>query len=86
MSTAAFTCDLCGGTFEKAWSEEEAQAEAERLFSPAELEDTAIVCHDCWLSLMDATPRIRAEVAREAAAAGMSFDDYVRYLAQQDTQ
>lgn len=44
-----FTCAHCGGTFMKAWSDEEAQAEAEELFEPDELlDDPVLVCDVCW--------------------------------------
>ena len=33
----SYTCENCGGTFRKAWSDEEAQAESESLFPPQDL-------------------------------------------------
>ena len=47
---ATFTCEQCGGTFPKAWTDEEQAAEYAELF-PAEKaagEETAVVCDDCW--------------------------------------
>lgn len=41
-----FTCDSCGGTFKKAWTDEEADAEFKRLF-PHELKRVT-VCDDCY--------------------------------------
>jgi hypothetical protein len=76
-----YTCDLCGQTYEKAWTDEEALAEAEDNFSPAELEDTAVVCDDCYRKFMPELPRTRAEIDQEAAAAGMSYDEYIRSAA-----
>jgi hypothetical protein len=43
-----FTCDYCGETFPKEWTDEEAWAEAHGAFSEDELEDAAVVCDDCW--------------------------------------
>ncbi len=76
--TESFTCACCGEAFGKARSDEEAAAEARDLFSPAELEAVEVVCDDCWRKIMADVPRIRAELAREATAAGVSFEEYVR--------
>ena len=46
-----FTCDECGGTFPKDWSDDEANAEAESMWGVAgasENEGMACVCDDCW--------------------------------------
>ena len=45
-----FTCDECGGTFPKAWSDEEALAEADGLFGAAG--PLAVICDDCWREFM----------------------------------
>lgn len=48
-----FTCDNCGGTFNKAWSDEEATAEAEGLFPAEDLEEgMGVVCDDCFHVIM----------------------------------
>ena len=73
-----FTCGRCGGTFPKGWSDEEAAAEAEAIFSPAELAAIEVVCDDCFTLFMPALPRLRAEVTQEAAAAGISTDEWLR--------
>lgn len=52
-----FTCAQCGGTFEKGWTDEEAAAEAQANFSATELEDTAMICDDCYGPFMAALPR-----------------------------
>jgi hypothetical protein len=57
MSEKTFTCANCGGTFDKAWSDEESDAEAERLFGVKDAHsklgdgDMAIVCDDCWKAM-----------------------------------
>lgn len=45
-----FTCAHCGETFPKAWSDEEALAEAEvHGFDP---DDCVVVCEDCHVKIM----------------------------------
>ena len=73
-----FTCANCGETFPKGWSDEEAAAEAEAIFTPAELAATEVVCDDCFKLAMEALPRLRAETDQEAAAAGISTDEWLR--------
>jgi hypothetical protein len=79
VTSETFTCAHCGDTHEKGWTDEEAMAEAEGLLSGAELEDLAVVCDDCWRNvILPGLPRVRAEVDQEAAAAGMSYDEFLR--------
>ena len=47
-----FVCESCGGAFEKGWTDEESQAEAEQLFTAEELADAATVCDDCYRRIM----------------------------------
>lgn len=42
-----FTCVMCGGTYEKGWSDEEARAEREALFGKTPERD-AVVCDECF--------------------------------------
>lgn len=42
-----YTCAVCRGTFEKGWSEEEAQAELKQDFN-VPVEQCDIVCDDCY--------------------------------------
>ena len=44
-----FTCDCCGGTFDKGWSEKEAAAESRELWGVDINEDPtmAVICDDC---------------------------------------
>lgn len=47
-----FTCAMCGGTFEKAWTDEECKAEALEIFGHAAEDcDSNVVCDDCWLKV-----------------------------------
>lgn len=44
-----YTCDHCGGSFEKVRSDEEAMAEAESLWTPETMaDDQAIICDPCF--------------------------------------
>lgn len=53
MKNNEYTCDLCGNTYEKSWSDEEAQKEAEELWTQEELASgTSIVCDDCFNKIM----------------------------------
>jgi hypothetical protein len=48
-----YTCDNCGGSFTKTWSDEEAMAEAEALYPAEDLEEgLGIVCDDCFQVIM----------------------------------
>lgn len=47
-----YTCDACGETFEKDWTDEEAQEEFECNFPTHTIRDQAIVCDDCYNTLM----------------------------------
>jgi hypothetical protein len=49
--TEQFTCGLCGETYDKAWTDEEAQKESERIFGP-DIEDPEVVCDDCYKLIM----------------------------------
>lgn len=43
-----YRCAACGEEYEKGWTDEEAAAEAETLFTAEERQDMAVVCDDCW--------------------------------------
>ena len=61
MSSETFTCEACGKTFPKGWSDEEAAAEAEELFpgiDPGDPAEAGTVCDDCYQQIM---ARARAE-------------------------
>lgn len=45
-----YICAECGETFESEWTDEEARAEAKRVFG--ERDDMVIVCADCYAKLM----------------------------------
>jgi hypothetical protein len=43
-----FTCEHCGGTFIKDWSEDEAVAEKDRDYPGVALKDCGVICDDCY--------------------------------------
>ena len=47
-----FTCEGCGQTFEKEWSDSEAMAESREIFGDNwKQEDLAVICDDCFKGL-----------------------------------
>jgi len=50
-----YTCAMCGGTFEKAWSDDEARAEFAEEFPEASGDDAEVVCDDCYRQMMGFT-------------------------------
>jgi hypothetical protein len=60
-----FTCAVCGETFDKAWSDEEAEAEAAELWTPDELAaGISVICDDCFQRGLP-NARAAAKLARE---------------------
>ena len=60
-TAGTFTCEDCGETFGKEWSDEEAAAEAQGLFPGIDVTDpdeAGVVCDDCFNRIM---ARARAE-------------------------
>jgi hypothetical protein len=47
-SEERFTCQNCGGTFTKVWSDEEAAAESLEIFGPIPSEAQATICDGCF--------------------------------------
>lgn len=55
MSSETFTCESCGETFPKGWTDEEAAAEAQELFpgiDPGDPAEAGTVCDDCYQRIM----------------------------------
>ncbi len=54
----SFVCCACGGTFDKAWSDMEAAAEALETFGINEIEQgrMVVVCDDCFRRMTTALP------------------------------
>ena len=46
-----FTCDMCRNTYEKEWTDDEAEAEMKEIWGVIPKEDRAIVCDDCFNSI-----------------------------------
>ena len=47
-----FTCERCGETFESDWTDESANAEMLATFGELPKEDQAVVCDECYASIM----------------------------------
>lgn len=54
-----FCCDHCAGMFELD-PEHDAQAEADTVFRPEELDGAAMLCEDCWQAMRAAMPHLDA--------------------------
>lgn len=69
-----FKCERCKGTFEKAWSDAEADAEMREVFGALSDEERATVCDDCYREVgafqMHPTPRL-AQYYRSCAICGL---------------
>jgi hypothetical protein len=53
-TTDQFTCDHCHETFDKAWTDEEARAEADHLWRDEQAKGMgmATICEDCFVAFM----------------------------------
>ena len=83
MSVETFTCESCGETKEKGWSDAEAAAEAEELFPGIDVSDPAeagMVCDGCYQHIMG---RVHAEGGRKwgRQAALMPIPDFAGFVA-----
>lgn len=47
-----FTCAMCKGTYEKGWSDEEAEAELGETFEGFTPDECEVVCDDCYKEIM----------------------------------
>lgn len=52
MKDNEYKCSACGGVFEKAWTDEEAQTEYAQTFDN-NTENQVIVCDDCYNQIMN---------------------------------
>lgn len=52
-----YTCEMCRGTFEKEWTDEEAMEEAKKLFPGMDFSDMAVLCDDCFQRIQAAAER-----------------------------
>lgn len=46
-----FTCESCGQTFGKKWTDEEAFLESADVFGVRPVKDLATICDDCWRAM-----------------------------------
>lgn len=68
MSDDIYTCTMCGGVFEKAWSDEEAVAEAKRYFGEIPEEKRAIICDSCFNKIHPEKFPLATKIAKTAIA------------------
>ncbi len=54
MKDSEYQCNMCGGVYEKGWTEEEAKAEAKENGFP--LEESSLVCDPCYRKIMGMEP------------------------------
>jgi hypothetical protein len=47
-----YTCDRCGETYEKGWTDEEADAEYAANFPGLADEPRSVICEDCYQAFM----------------------------------
>jgi hypothetical protein len=49
MMAGTFKCAMCGGVFDKAWSDEESMKETHEVFGASvKQEDCDVICDDCF--------------------------------------
>lgn len=70
---AKFVCGECGGTFDKGWSDEDAQAEMLANFGELPDDDRVTVCDDCFQAM-----------ERNMRAAGLDFGDVDSHISAMD--
>lgn len=51
-----YICAMCGGIFEKGWSDEEAWAEHDANFLGMSHDESEIVCDDCYQKMIAINP------------------------------
>jgi hypothetical protein len=57
VETNEFTCTMCRETFDKAWTDDEAWAEARQLWTAEEIaRGTDVVCDDCFNAMTKTLP------------------------------
>jgi hypothetical protein len=52
----AYTCEACGGTFRKIWSDEDAVAKMHAVFGDIPPDKRSVVCDDCYVAIMGRRP------------------------------
>lgn len=60
LKSNEFRCTACKGIFEKGWSEEEAQKEADEIWGEIPEDEKVIICDDCFNSVSLETTKAMA--------------------------
>lgn len=63
MTPDTYRCARCRVVFEKGWSDEEADAEAQQTFGEIPPDERVVVCHDCYLAILTSYTRRFAAAA-----------------------
>ncbi len=71
MKDNEYKCAMCGGVFEKGWTDEEANAEMKGFFGQSmQASECAVICDDCFQKIHpDTHPREVEEAVAEHAEA-----------------
>lgn len=48
MKENEYKCAMCGGVFEKGWTDEEAMKESKEIWGEIPEEDLVVICDDCF--------------------------------------
>ena len=89
MSSETFTCESCGDTLPKGWSDAEAAAEAEELFPGINVTDPAesgVVCDDCYQHIMARARAEAPELIGEGWRGEAAGDDPIRDALRADAE
>lgn len=57
-----YTCAACGETYDKGWSDEEAEGELAETFPGFDVEECSLVCDDCFQAMK---PRTLSPIERQ---------------------
>lgn len=57
MKDNEYECAMCGGVFEKGWTDEEAAKELSEVFIGYTPDDSELVCDDCYRKFMEHAPQ-----------------------------
>jgi len=67
LTSNSYKCAICGGVFNKGWSDEEAMSEMKELWGDCPEEELAVMCDDCFNGITPGT-RSHTEVLAEIEA------------------
>jgi len=68
-----YTCECCGVTFEKGWSDEQMKIEFIENFPNTSDDDAAVVCDTCYKKIMDKSPK---QIAKSLVRDNFPIENY----------